>query len=140
MKLLQTIALMLVSVFAPTKVVLSVVLVLALVDLLVGLLAAKKQGDPITSTGLKRTVVKLFVYELATLMAFLVGEYLVPLELPIMKMVTGLIGMTELKSILENLDIIAGGSFFRSVVNQLQTRLNGDQDDEKQVPDDSKDI
>lgn len=120
---LKTLSLALVAVFAPAKAVLITVMVMTMADLVSGLLASKKQQIPITSFGLKRTVLKVLVYEVATLLAFLVGMYLVPEELPIMKMVTGLIGITELKSILENLDIIAGGSFFRSLTDKLQSRL-----------------
>jgi len=122
---LKVLILAIIAVFAPAGPVLATVMVLTLLDLAAGIAAAKKQGHPITSTGLKRTVVKVMVYEIATLAAFLVQQYLTPIELPIMKMVTGLIGMTELKSVLENLDIIAGGSFFSSLVSHLS---QGDKD------------
>lgn len=128
---LKVLALTLVAVFAPTKQVLLSTLALILADLLFGLLAAKQQGQPITSSGLKRTVIKLFVYNSAILLSFLVGEYLVPMDLPIMKTVTGLIGVTELKSVLENLDIIHGGSFFKAIVTKLQIMGSDDENDDK---------
>lgn len=128
---LKVLALALIAIFAPTKQVLLSTLALILADLLFGLLAARQQGQPITSNGLKRTVIKFFVYNSAILLSFLVGEYLVPLDLPVMKMVTGLIGMTELKSVLENLDIIHGGNFFKALVTKLQIMGSDDENDNK---------
>jgi len=133
---LKTIALAIIAVFAPAKAVLLTVMVLTLCDLATGLLASLKQQIPITSSGLKRTVVKVLVYQTAALSAFLVEQYLTPIELPVMKMVTGLIGVTELKSVLENLDIISGGSFFSTLISRLaQGDTNAPpQDDPKDPP------
>jgi len=133
---IKTIAIAIIAVFAPAKAVLLTVMVLTLCDLATGLLAALKQQIPITSSGLKRTVVKILVYQTAALSAFLVEQYLTPIELPIMKMVTGLIGVTELKSVLENLDIISGGSFFSTLISRLaQGDTNAPpQDDPKDPP------
>lgn len=121
----------LVAIFAPTGPVIATVLTLVILDLVTGLLAARHQFHPITSSGLKRTVSKTAVYLVATLAAFLVEQYLTPMEMPVMKMVTGLIGMTELKSVLENLDIVSGGSFFKSLVNKLS---QGEHDEEDSDP------
>jgi len=127
---LKTILLACIAVFAPAKPMLVTVMVLTMTDLISGLLAAKKQGIPITSNGLKRTIIKTTVYEVAVLLAFLVGLYLAPEELPITKMVTGLIGMTELKSVLENLDIISEGNFFKSLTDKLHTMGTKDEDED----------
>jgi hypothetical protein len=89
-------------------------MVLSLVDLVTGILASRKSGIPITSNGLKRTVLKVAIYEVAVLCAFLVGTYLTGPMVPILNICSSLIGLTELKSVLENLDIINGGSFFRA--------------------------
>lgn len=126
MKTLQTIALALLALFAPTKSVVITVMALTMVDFFTGIIAAKRSGTPITSNGFKRTILKILVYETATLCAFVVGLYLTGPELPVMNLVTSLIGLTELKSVLENLDRIVGGSFFRSLTNKLQNMLNKD--------------
>lgn len=128
---LKTLILGLIAIFAPAQSVVITVLVLCIADLISGVAAAVKEGSPITSSGLKTTVIKVMLYETATLLAFLVGSYLVPEELPVMKIVTGLIGMTELKSVLENLDRISGDKFFRSVVSKLQSMGKTDEDDSK---------
>lgn len=131
---LKTIALSAIAVFAPAKAVLLTVMALTICDLISGILASIKQQIPITSSGLKRTVVKVAVYQVAALAAFLVEQYLTPVEMPIMKMVTGLIGMTELKSVLENLDIIAGGSIFSSLIAKLSQGANNAPPSDDQDP------
>lgn len=111
-----------IAIFAPIKAAVVAVMVLTAVDLITGLVAAKKRGEKITSSGLKRTVIKTFIYQIATLCAFLAQKYLVLDIMPVCTLVTSLIGITELKSILENLDSIHGGSFFSAVVTKLSEK------------------
>ncbi len=120
MKWFETSLLALLALFAPAKSVLITVMVLSMVDLVTGLVASRKSGSPITSTGLKRTILKVVIYQVAVLSAFLVEQFLTGPDMPVMKWVSGLIGLVELKSVLENLDLIAGGSFFRSLTDRLQ--------------------
>ena len=51
----------LLAVFAPAKSMILSSLALVLVDLITGVLAAKKQNIPITSSGLKRSIIKLLL-------------------------------------------------------------------------------
>lgn len=113
------IALALLAVFAPAEQVVLTVMALTGLDMITGILAAKKLGHAITSSGLKRTVVKTAIYEVAILASYLVGMYLTGPYVPVMNICSSLIGLTELKSVLENLDILNGGSFFRSMTNKL---------------------
>lgn len=108
-----------VAVFAPIKAAVITVIALTLVDLITGVIAAKKRGEQLTSSGFKRTVLKIMVYEVATLCGFIAQKYLVLDVLPVCTLVTSLIGITELKSVLENLDSINGGSFFSALINKL---------------------
>ena len=111
-----------VSVFAPIEGVLGTVLAMLFIDLITGVLAARKRGEKITSRGLRRSVSKFFIYEVAIAAAFLCETYLIGASLPVLKMVSSLIGIVELKSVLENLDTIQGESFFRSIVNKLNSQ------------------
>ncbi len=120
-----TLLLSLASIFAPTKEVLLTVMAMSMVDLVTGIMASRKQGKPLTSAGLKRTVVKVFVYQVAVLAAFLVQTYLTGNLIPAMNFVASLIGLTELKSVLENLDIVNGGSLFRSLIDKLERQTTG---------------
>jgi hypothetical protein len=125
MKLLKVLILFVVSTFAPAKAVLGTVLALVIADLITGIIASKRAGAPITSSGIKKTVLKLLVYEVAVLAAFLVQQNLTGDDLPVMHWLGSLIGLTELKSVLENLDLASGGSFFRSLTDRLSAVVSG---------------
>lgn len=114
------------SVFAPIKAAVITVMVLTVVDMITGIIAAKKRGEELTSAGFGRTIAKIAVYELATLCAFLSQKYLILDMMPVCTLVTSLIGLTELKSVLENLDSISGGSFFSSVVSKISSNNQKD--------------
>ena len=119
MKHLEAIAVVLIAIFAPIKAALIVALSLIVVDLITGVLAARKRGEPITSSGIKRTVGKVLLYELAIALAFLCQQYLTGDIFPASKLVTALVGMTELKSILENLDCLLGTSMFQTILSKI---------------------
>ena len=130
-QLLKDATLAAILVFAPIKSTLITVMVLSVVDLVTGVWAARRRGEPISSRELKRTPIKIAVYEIAVLCAYLVAQYLTGPELPIMNLVAGLIGMVELKSILENLDGVSGGPLFSVVTTRLQEMSGSKKDDPK---------
>lgn len=118
-KYLEALAISALAVLLPIKTVLIVVLVLVIIDLITGLLAAWKAGDPITSAGLRRTFSKIVVYELGIVAGFLAEKYLIGDLIPVMKLLTGLVGCVELKSVLENVNLIAGNDVFKSLIDKL---------------------
>lgn len=110
------------AVFAPAKGMVLTALVLVIMDMITGMLASRKQKEPITSAGIGRSVVKTMVYEAAILLAFLTQQYLTGPEVPVSNIVAGLIGLTELKSVMENLNIVSGGSLLSSIIDKLGSR------------------
>lgn len=106
-------------VFAPIKSALVVVMLLVAVDLWSGIWAAKKRGDKITSTGLKRTVVKLLVYEGVITLTYLVEHFLTGPFLPLVNIMAGYIGITELKSVLENIEEVTGIDVLKNLISKL---------------------
>ena len=124
MRYLKPLLIALVAIFAPAKAMLATALLFIVLDLITGVWAAKKRGDAITSQGLKRTVIKIMIYELAIALAFLCEIYLMGDYMPIAKIVSSFVGITELKSIYENLNEIGGGN----LLSNLISRLNGPQD------------
>lgn len=107
------------AVFTPIKAVLLATLALVFFDTATGVYAAHKRKEPITSSGLKRTVGKLTLYESSLCMAFLAQHYLIGEDFPVCKLVSAMVGLVELKSILENLDSISGSSMFQSILNAI---------------------
>ena len=112
----------LVAIFSPAKQVLATVLALMVVDLITGILASRKQGIPISSAALGRTIVKSFVYLSAICLAFLVQQYLTTDAIPCMHIVASFIGLTELLSCLENLNIIGGGDLLKKLIDNLSSK------------------
>lgn len=108
----------------PIKAVLITAFVLTMVDMMMGIGAAVKQGQKVTSKGMGRTLLKIFVYELALMMGFLSEKYLLDGSVPVTKLLGGLIGATELISILENADIMSGNSLFSKIIALLQSQSN----------------
>lgn len=107
------------TIFAPVKQVMIVTFILIAVDLLLGVMAARKTTVPITSAGLRRTVSKLFVYEVAICLGFLVETYFTGPVIPVVKIITGFIGLTELKSCLENADALNGAPILKALIDKL---------------------
>lgn len=104
---------------APIRPAMASVFLLPMVDMALGLLAAYRAKRPITSTGIKRTVAKVFLYEVAVCLAFTVETYMTGPFIPVIRMVTGLIGITELKSCLEHLDDLGANPLFKTLVSKL---------------------
>lgn len=126
MKWLESLFIATVAIFAPIQTALITVFVLTIADLVLGVMAARKQGKPITSSGLKNTVGKIFLYEIALCLAFLVQQYLTGDIFPAAKLISALIGVVELKSILENMDIINGSSIFKTIITKLLQKQESD--------------
>lgn len=108
----------LLAVLAPVQATLITVGILIFMDLIMGVAAAHKRGEKITSAGLRRSVTKFLVYQCAVLSAFMVEVYLIGGIIPVVKLVAGVIGLTELKSLLEKSYELTGTDF-KSIISKL---------------------
>lgn len=110
-------------VFAPIKATIITVFVLCVVDLILGIIAAKKRKEKITSADLRRTVTKLFVFEVVLLVSFLAETYLsLDTIFPASKTAAALIASVELLSIYENLNEISGNNLLSSLIEKLGSK------------------
>jgi len=107
------------AVLAPIQAVLITVGILIMADLLTGIWAAKKRKEKISSSVMRRTISKMVIYQLAVICGFLLETYLLGGILPVAKIVAGVIGMVEFKSILENSNWIVGSDIFKLVLQKL---------------------
>lgn len=130
MKFLEATLLSIIAVLAPIESIMLTTGVMIFIDLILGIIAAKKLGKLITSAALRRTVSKMLVYQLTLISAFICEKYLLDGILPIVKLVAAVIGAVELKSVFENADIINGGSVFKDLIKQLGS-VNDKSDDEE---------
>jgi len=111
-----------IAILAPIQSIIVVTVLLVVFDLISGILAARKRKEAITSASLRRTVSKMFIYLTAIIMGFLVETYLISGLLPVSKIVSTIIGLVELKSLLENLESLYGKSLFASLIAQLGSK------------------
>ncbi len=107
------------AILAPLYATMATVGFLVFMDLLSGVWAAYKRNESITSAGLRRTVSKTIIYLGATICGFLVERYMTGASVPVTKIVAGFIGLTELKSILENSNAILGVDLFKALIQKL---------------------
>lgn len=107
-----------IAIFAPIKSLLLTSGLMIIVDLITGIIAARKRNEPITSSGLRRTLTKFFVYEIALMLAFLAEHYMSDI-LPFIKMCSGMITIVELTSVYENLNDISGSNLLKSLIDKL---------------------
>ena len=111
------------AVFAPIKGMIIVAGLAVIVDLITGIVAAKKRGEEIKSSKIGITVSKLIIVETAILMCFLIQTYLLDNAFPLVNWVAGVIGVHQIYSIMENLNSISGNQLFTSILTKL-TSIN----------------
>lgn len=104
---------------APAKELFAVALCLIFVDLITGVLAARKKGQKIKSAGFRRTISKFCIYMTAIAVGYWIESIMLKGFLPVSNIAAGLISLTEGKSIFENLDTLNGSSIFKSLIKKL---------------------
>ena len=107
------------AVLAPIKPLLLVVGFLVSSDFVSGMLAARKRKEPITSAAMRRTVTKLLIFQIAVLSGFAMEIGILEHAIPVAKLVAGAIALSELKSVLENVETIHGQRLFTSILKKL---------------------
>lgn len=95
---------------------------LVILDLLTGLVAANRRKEKVVSRGLMRTPAKLLLYYSAILAAEGVQVVFVHM-LPVTYVAAFTIALTELKSIMENVDSGTGTGLVKAVVDKLSALL-----------------
>jgi phage-related holin len=120
-KFLRPLAVSVAAIFAPIQGLLLATGSLVFIDLITGVIAAHKRGSPITSAGLRRSVTKICVYQIAIMTAFLAEKYMSDV-LPFVKMAAGVITLTELTSVLENLNSISGENLLKALIDKLGSK------------------
>lgn len=94
---------------------------LVVIDLATGVMAAKRRGDEIRSRSLMRTTVKLLLYYCAILATEGVQTVFAE-KIPLTYITAFTIAVTELKSILENVDAGTGSGLTSTIINRLKRK------------------
>lgn len=111
-----------VAVFAPLKTVMLALLFLVSTDLVTGLYAAVVTKATFTSRRLARTIVKTFVYLTTICVVHVANKYLLSagdFTLPLDTLIVSFIALTELKSILENLQKIQKQPLLQFIIDRI---------------------
>jgi hypothetical protein len=122
---------MVISFLSPIASIVHGVLILIGLDLITGIMASVKKGkfkfNPfsaefwrhITSNGLGKTIQKTLVYMILIITGFVIDTLVIPnATLMVTKVLSGAVGLRELKSLIENGEVILGGgiiSYIRAV-------------------------
>lgn len=107
------------GIFAPVHMIMFATGFLIFADLITGCWAALKRGEKITSAGWRRTCTKFGAYQIVIMSGYLAEVYLLDGAIPISKIAASAIGMTELLSIIENVEFIYGEPIFSKIVKKL---------------------
>lgn len=108
----------LLTLLAPIHAIMGTIIVLIIIDFITGLYASCKKGIRIRSERIVHSVSKFFIYNLVILGAFLLEHFIVP-EIPFLKVISGFIAITEIKSILENYNTIYGVDIFKALAKYV---------------------
>lgn len=121
-KWLVPIALASLAYLAPIHSMLIVVGILIFGDMILGIWAALKRGEEISSSRLRDTVSKMFIYHMVLILGFLVQNDLFQGLIPVAKLSASVIGMVEIKSVFENASDILGRPIFKDVIKKLGSK------------------
>lgn len=110
------------AILAPTKAMILTMATLVVFDAMTGMMAAVKRKERLTSARARDTVSKLIIYTAAIIITFLAQKFLLEDTIPACSMVTGMIGLAELMSCLENLNEISGTNLLKSVIDKLGSK------------------
>lgn len=109
------------AVFSPIKPLLLTTGFLIAADFIFGVYKAYRQ-DPksITSRKMGHTISKILLYNLAIISVYLIEHFILSDQLPLAKIVSGIICITELKSIDESFKIAFGFSFYDRLIGIIK--------------------
>lgn len=124
-------AISIVASLAPAKELFAVALALIFIDLITGVLKARKEGKKIHSAGFRRTISKFCIYMTAIAVGYWIESIMLKGFLPVSNIAAGLISLVEGKSIFENLDVLNGQPIFKSLIKKLGSVNDIDQEAEK---------
>lgn len=114
----------LVTFFTPIYPAMIAVGLLIVIDTILGVIAAKKQGVKLSSKAFGRVITKMLVYQLLVIASYLAETYLFG-QVPFLNITLGFLAVTEFVSVAENMSKITGTNFIGYLREQLDTKFRG---------------
>ena len=129
---IKSLSLLFLSFIAPIQTIIISVFFLTLLDFITGIIASIKAKITITSSGISRTVSKIFVYTTTIIVCHILSHYILKSEeFPILPLVSSLIAITEATSIFENLNIISNNNVITYIIRMLSNEKSSKYDKKK---------
>jgi len=128
----KSIFLVFLSFISPIQSIIIAIFFLTLLDFITGIIASIKAKIAITSSGISRTVSKIFVYTTTIIVCHILTEYILKSQdFPILPLVSSLIAITEATSIFENLNIISNNNVITYIIRMLSNEKRSKYDNKK---------
>ena len=108
------------AVLSPITPILITVGILVGVDFIFAIYVAYKNKVKITSNKMSKTISKLLLYTMTIICIFLLEKFIMGDVLPLSRVAATLIGIVELKSILENWEILFGWSLWDKMMSLVK--------------------
>lgn len=119
MNKIHAILLTILAILAPIHPIMFATTVLVGLDTITGIWAALKKKKKIRSAKLREVISKTIVYQTAIICSFVVETYMHFDLVPVVKITAAAIGMVELLSVMENINIILDKNVFKMVIEKL---------------------
>lgn len=113
---------------APIKELIIGIGFLLFVDFVLGIVVAKKNGIPIQSKEAKRTIIKMLLYQLTILTAFVLDTVFIPGSI-IVRVAAMAIGLVEGKSIFEHIYTLTGLNVWDLLKDKIQSAVSSNTKD-----------
>lgn len=108
--------------FSPIQELLLAVIFLLIIDAILDVLAAIKLKVFIVAQSIRSLIVKNLLYHTALMSSFLVSHFMMKDSFPIPHIIASIIGLIELKSILQNLGKMSGEPVFKRVIRMIRKK------------------
>lgn len=121
MKILTYLLVSCVAILSPIKPLMLTIGFLIMVDFIFAVYKAYKLKEKITSRKMGSTIPKIVLYNLSIMSVYFLNKYIFNTDLPLEKIVAGLIAVVEIKSIDESFKQLFGYSFWaklKKIINR----------------------
>jgi hypothetical protein len=118
---------------APTYELIGLTVFLLCADLLTGIWKSFKTGVPVTAAKIGLSVEKMVAYTFGLICTYAVQHGITNDAIKVMLFYSGIVSLKELKSIIENIEVITGTQIWNVLTKQIGNLLPGKKDKEEET-------
>jgi len=124
LKFLSAIFVTFLAYFSPIAPLAHLFMFIICLDFITGIIASHKRKETIESSKMKASIYKIVLYSLFILLCYTIENVVFANLIPLTKILTSVIILTEFKSLTENLDDIFQVQIFHQIYNKLKNLFN----------------